>query len=150
MVNTMYDTSLIDIDSFTSAGLGVLVAGISFIYFFVAFALFALAMAGRWIIFKKAGKPGWASIIPIYSSIVEFQIVGLDPLLLLLFLIPGVNFVAVPVLTIVAAFKLAKVFKKDIGWGFGLWLLPSIFNLILAFGDSEYVGVQNIEKKNWC
>ena len=147
MLNTMYDTSLIDVDTAASAGLGAAIAGFSFIYFFIAFALCALAIAGRWIIFKKAGKPGWASIIPIYSSVVEFQIVGLNPWLLLLFIIPVVNFVAVPVLTIVAAFKLAKVFGKDTGLGFGLWLLPSIFNLVLAFGDSKYVGVESTETK---
>lgn len=142
MVNTMYDTSLIDVNLAASAGLGALIAGFSFIYFFVAFLLFALAIAGRWIIFKKAGKPGWSSIIPIYSSVVEYQIVGLSPWLLLLFIVPIANFIAIPVLTAVAAFKLAKVFGKDIAWGFGLWLLPSIFNLILAFGDSKYVGLK--------
>jgi hypothetical protein len=43
-------------------------------------------------------------------------------------------------MAIVLAFRTAKSFGKDIGWGFGLWLLPFIFNLILAFGSSEYVG----------
>ena len=33
-----------------------------------------------------------------------------------------------------------KSFGKDIGWGFGLLFLSFIFSLILAFGDSEYVG----------
>ena len=29
-----------------------------------------------WRIFAKAGKPGWAAIIPIYNILVELEIVG--------------------------------------------------------------------------
>ena len=29
-----------------------------------------------WRIFTKAGKPGWAAIIPIYNILVELEIVG--------------------------------------------------------------------------
>jgi hypothetical protein len=29
-----------------------------------------------WKVFEKAGKPGWASIIPIYNVIVMLEIVG--------------------------------------------------------------------------
>lgn len=99
-----------------------------------------LLIIANWKIFSKAGQPGWASIVPIYNMVVQFKIVGLSPWLLLLYIVPIVNYVAIIVLTAVVAFRLAKSFGKDIGWGFGLWLLPFIFNLILAFGSSEYVG----------
>ena len=33
-----------------------------------------LAVVGRWLLFRKAGKPGWHSIIPILSDFDEFAI----------------------------------------------------------------------------
>ena len=50
-----------------------------------------LVIAGLWRVFTKAGKPGWAALIPIYNLIVLLQITGKPAWWLLLFLIPGVN-----------------------------------------------------------
>ena len=36
----------------------------------------AVIIAGVWKVFVKAGKPGWASLIPIYNIVVILQIVG--------------------------------------------------------------------------
>ncbi len=61
-----------------------------------AFALVWLAVAvvmiiGWWKIFEKAGKPGWAAIVPIYNIIVLCEIVGRPAWWVVLFLIPCVN-----------------------------------------------------------
>ena len=109
-------------------------------YMIVAIIVAVIGIIANWKIFSKAGKPGWASIVPIYNTVVQFQIVGLNPWLILLFIVPFVNFIAIPVLGIMIPFRMAKSYGKDIGWGFGLLFLPFIFNLILAFGSSEYVG----------
>ncbi len=93
-----------------------------------------------WKIYSKSGQPGWASIVPIYTNVVQFKIVGLNPWLLLLYIVPFVNYITIFVLNIVVSFRLAKSFGKDIAWGFGLWLLPIVFYPILAFGSSEYAG----------
>lgn len=37
---------------------------------FVYFAILLLIIISMWKIFTKAGKPGWASIIPIYNLVV--------------------------------------------------------------------------------
>ena len=113
--------------------------------FFAAYSILILIVAvvctiANWIIFKKAGQPGWASIVPIYANVVQFKVVGLNPWLILLYLIPFVNYVAMVVFAILIAFRLAKSFGKSTGWGWGLLFLPFIFQLILAFGSSEYVG----------
>ena len=47
----------------------------------VLFTLIQLAIglavvAANWKIFSKAGKPGWAAIIPIYNLVVWLEIVG--------------------------------------------------------------------------
>jgi hypothetical protein len=50
-----------------------------------------LVIAGLWRVFTKAGKPGWAALVPIYNLIVLLQIAGKPAWWFLLFLIPGVN-----------------------------------------------------------
>lgn len=109
-------------------------------YAIVITVLAVLGIIATWKIYIKAGKPGWAAIVPIYNLVVLFQIVGLNPWLILITIIPVAGWIAGIVFAIMIPFRLAKSFDKSIGWGFGLWLLPSIFQLILAFGNSEYVG----------
>lgn len=107
-----------------------------------------LGIIAMWKIFTKAGKPGWAAIVPVYNMVVLYQIVGLNPLLLLILIgaiIPFVNFlvmIAFFVLNIISSIRLAKVFGKGTGFAVGLIFLPFIFQLILAFDKSEYVGVE--------
>lgn len=106
----------------------------------ISLILGIITIVAMWKIFKKAGKPGWASIIPIYNSVVMFQICGMNPWLLLLAIIPFVNFVTAPILAILINVNLAKKFGKGGGFAVGLIFLNFIFTLILAFGDSEYQG----------
>ena len=110
------------------------------VFFIVIAVITIISIVANWKIFSKAGEHGWACIVPIYANVVQFKVVGLSPWLLLLYLVPIVNMVVAVVFAIMVPFRLAKSFGKDLGWGFGLWLLPFIFNLILAFGSSQYVG----------
>ncbi len=134
MYSTMYADSL----ATTSMVAGIL--GFISAYMVVIIALVVLSIVATWKIYSKAGKPGWASLVPIYNLVVMFQIVGLNPWFLCIMLIPFAGGIAGIVFGIMVPFRLAKSYGKDIGWGFGLWLLPSIFQLILGFGKSEYVG----------
>ena len=97
----------------------------------IVFYLFCL-----WRIFVKAGKPGWAAIVPIYNIIVELEVVGKPWYWLLLMLVPVVNVV----LGVIVIFRLAKVFGHGTGFGFGLLFLSFIFLPILAFDSSSYLG----------
>ncbi|HXB90846.1 MAG TPA: DUF5684 domain-containing protein, partial [Puia sp.] len=81
--------------------------------------LIFLPIVVQWIIFQKAGKPGWASIIPIYSLYVLLKIVGKPGWWLLLFCIPVVNIVYL----IWTINMLSKSFGKDEGFTVGLVLL---------------------------
>jgi len=105
-----------------------------FVLPFCAFLL--LMIMGMWIIFTKAGKPGWAAIIPIYNLIVQLDIVGRPLWWILLLLIPLVNVI----LWFIVSIDLAKSFGKGIGFGIGLAFFPFIFHLILAFGSATYQG----------
>jgi uncharacterized protein DUF5684 len=100
----------------------------------IELALVVLILAGFWVLFTKAGKPGWAAIIPIYNVIVLLEIVGKPVWWVILYLIPCVNIV----IALLVAIDLAKCFGKGAGFGIGIWLLPFIFVPILAFSDARY------------
>ena len=63
------------------------------LFFFIYFAVIILVIASIWKIFTKAGKPGWASIVPIYNTIVLLEIVGKPTWWIILLLIPFVNII---------------------------------------------------------
>lgn len=105
--------------------------------------LFILAIAivmivAMWKVFVKAGKPGWASIVPIYNGYVLTEIVG-RPILWFILLIVPCTF---PIAHIVLSLDLAKSFGKDTLFGVGLILFPYIFYPLLGFGDAKYQPVQ--------
>lgn len=106
------------------------------IFTLVWLAIIAIVIVSNWKIFTKAGKPGWASIIPIYNIIVLLKITGKPLWWIVLFFIPFVNVIA----SFFLAFSLAKSFGYDIGFTLGLIFLPIIFYPILAFGDATYIG----------
>lgn len=117
-------------------------AGIGAGTYIFSLAISVLMLVSMWKIFVKAGKPGWAAIVPLYNVIVSYQIVGLNPWLLLLFLIPVVNVIAAIVLGIMYVGRLAKAFGKGTGFAVGLYFLNFIFLPILAFSDAEYKGIE--------
>jgi len=98
--------------------------------------ILVLMITSIWKIFSKAGKPGWASIVPIYNFIVLLEIVDKPWWWLLLLLIPIVNIVII----IIVYHKLSLSFGKGIGFTVGLILFGIIFLPILAFSDAKYVG----------
>lgn len=102
----------------------------------IQLAIFVLIIAGLWKVFTKAGKPGWAAIIPIYNFIVLLEIAGKPIWWILLLLIPCVNIV----IAILVWIDVAKAFGKGAGFGVGLALLGFIFIPILGFGSDRYIG----------
>jgi uncharacterized membrane protein YhaH (DUF805 family) len=120
-----------DYNSGNGGGMGV-------IGWFFYVAIIAFAIVVQWKLFVKAGKPGWASLVPIYNILVLLEIVGKPWWYLLLLLIPVVDIV----ILIMVMIALAKVFGKDGGFAVGLIFLSIIFMAILAFGDAKYLGPQ--------
>jgi hypothetical protein len=95
-------------------------------------------IASIWKVYAKAGKPGWASIVPIYNLVVLLEIAGKPLWWFLLFLIPVVNIVVAFIVYI----SLAERFGKSAGFGVGLTVLGFIFFPILGFGSAQYHGNQ--------
>ncbi len=104
----------------------------------VYLAVIALMVVSMWIIYAKAGKPGWAVLIPIYNIIVFMEIIKKPWWWLFLWMIPFVNFVFI----IWSWNLLVKKFGKSEGFTVGVILLSFIFIPILAFDGSGYEGLE--------
>ena len=101
-------------------------------------AIFILVYAGMWKLFVKAGKPGWAALIPIYNIIVMHEIIGREVWKIVLYLIPLVNIYFFITLYI----SLAKSYgKTGIGNYLALIFLSFIMIPLWGFSDeTRYVG----------
>lgn len=113
-------------------------AGVSIVYALIVLVIAILTIVALWKVFVKAGKPGWACIVPFYSQFCLFDLAWGNGWLFLLTFVPCVNFIVM----IMLYFKLAKAFGKGTGFGLGLLFLNTIFVLILGFGDAKYIGPQ--------
>ena len=103
----------------------------------ISLVLCVFVLVCMWIIFRKAGKPGWAAIVPFYNLYVLFDITWGSGMRFLLMLIPLYNII----LGIQTQIRLAKAFGKSGGFAAGLIFLPYVFIPLLAFGKETYQGV---------
>ncbi len=131
------------------------------LYTLVAFLIYwILQIVAYWSIFKKAGEPGWKSMIPIYCTYVQYKLtwktsmfwisflaaiianvlmqLGGDSLALLA--VGVVLEIAAAAIGFVALYKLSRSFGHGVGFAIGLIFLYPIFILILGFGSSQYIG----------
>jgi hypothetical protein len=112
---------------------GLIMGGVSSL---ICLAIVVVCLVSLWKIMVKAGKPGWAAIIPIYNIIVLLEVVGRPIWWLILLFVPIVNIVV----AVILALRLAKVFGQSVGFAIGMILLPFIFYPMLGFGDAKYLG----------
>ena len=126
-------------------------------------AVTLLLVIGRWCLFRKAGKPGWHSLIPFLSSYQEYDIgwkggIGLLASLLPIasgalglftnnsnwtFLVTVVLGITYIVLRLVESLKLAKAFGKGVVVGILLMLFQSLGRFILGVSKAKYQGKEN-------
>ena len=121
----------------------VFIAGFGIIAGIIALILGIIMIVSWWKIFVKAGKPGWAALIPIYNLWVLYEIVGLPGWVALLAFIPVIGAFIVFVMNIIAAVRLPEYFGKQPAFALGLIFLPIIFYPMLAFGPCEYNHAKN-------
>lgn len=123
--------------------------------------VFVLTIIGNWMMFKKAGKPGWHSIVPFLNAYDEFSlcwkgvygiifmagIIGIN--LITQFVNPGstvfsiiilVTAIILFVLHVKQSFRLAKAFGMGTKYGFFLVFFNGLAKIILGLGDAEYAG----------
>ena len=94
-------------------------------------------VVSMWVIFNKAGHPGWAAIVPFYNMWVLAEVgeksgwMGLAACFSNT--IPYVGFIISIVFSIIISIGVAKAFNRGVLFGLGLVFLPFIFYPILAF-----------------
>lgn len=96
---------------------------------------FAIWLVGWWYMFRKAGRPGYEALVPIYNVYILLRIIGRPAWWLALYLVPFVNLVV----SVIVALDLAKVFGKSPAFGIvALWLFNAVGYIILGLGDATY------------
>ena len=119
----------------TTSGLTGAIAAMGLFFWILSMALSILMIISLWKIFKKAGKPGWASIIPIYNIYIMCEIAEKEWWYVLLSFVPFANIYAM----IVLYNGMAKRFGKSGGFVAGMILLPVVFFPMLAFGKDAAI-----------
>jgi len=117
---------------------GGLFAGIGVGAMIFYLAIIVLYIAGFWKMFEKAGKPGWAAIVPVYNMIIIAEIVG-KPIWW------GIVAALVPCVNIVFSIWLLNLLMKSFGKEVPLWTVLTVFFgfvtiPVIGFGDAKYIG----------
>ena len=114
-------------------------AGVIIVYI----AIMVFMIVSLWIVFKKAGQPGWAAIIPIFNFLVILRVAGKPwwwVFSILLMIIPIAGPILFLVVWILICNRISKNFGQSTGFTVGLVLLSVVFIPILAFGDYKWSG----------
>lgn len=117
----------------------------SFIYtsFGIVLLITIASVVGGWKINQKAGRPGWAALIPFYGSYVLADVAWDEGWMFLLDLVPGSSVIY----KIMTAIKLVKSFGytggKKVLYILGCIFFPFILFPIIGFDGSAYEGTDD-------
>lgn len=117
----------------------------------VCLVILAIVTIAEWRIFKKAGQPGWAALIPFYNDYINYKIFWGNGFLFLFSLVLSV-LCRLPVIGVVAViidvifygttqYKKSEAFGHGIPFAVGLFICPMVFEMVLAFGKDRYLGI---------
>lgn len=114
----------------------------------ILFIIFLLKIVGEWLMFKKAGREGWAALIPIYNEYILCKIVGVNPwwiaVIYLISFVPLIGGIVAPIASLyfyaILYVSTARSYGKSDTFAIGLWFLTPIFMLVLGCDSSEYIG----------
>ncbi len=134
-------------------------------YLVIGAVWLVLQIVAWWRIFTKAGEKGWKSLIPFYSTYIQFKISWDTVYFWILLLLPlatglmgaigtaigGVLGVVIALIVLVASlvatiisvtltYRLSQAFGHGVGFALGLLFLQPIFALILGLGGDQYLG----------
>ena len=125
-----------------------ILGGLGIILILLIISFIVISIVASWKLFKKAGKNGWESIIPFYSTWILNDIAGLNWWWFILLILDvnfsfendGITFVF-SVCSFIATFNcyynIAKRFGKDKSTCVLAGIFPVIFLMIFAFSKKE-------------
>jgi hypothetical protein len=111
-------------------------AAMTLLWMIIWLPLAILEIAGMWKVFTKAGRPGWAAIVPVYNNLQLIWTTGRPWWWILLMLIPIVNIVVIAMIL----HDISKSFGRGVGMTLLLFFLPFIGFPMLGFGSATYNG----------
>jgi hypothetical protein len=102
-----------------------------------------ILVVSMWVIFERAGEPGWAALVPVYNGMVLCRICGYSEVFVILGFIPIGNLI----FAICISVALAEAFRRSGWFALGLLLLPFVFYPLLAFTSppGSYAGKKKTE-----
>ncbi len=114
-------------------------AGIMVVVYLLTLLLFTLpSLITTWRLYKKAGKAGWAAIVPIYNAVVQLQIAKMPTWYILLLFVPVANLVIV----VMALVNFAKQYNRKLGFWLAYIFLPIV--AVFLVGKTEYTGGETV------
>lgn len=128
---------------------GILIATL-IILFIILIAMIVPTIIGLWKVYKKANKPGWAVLVPIYADYVFLKTVKmkwyhlliLEPLMIMSFIendiIMIIGTIGIYVYQFIMNIKLSKSFGKSTRFGVFTTFFPFIGYMILGYGNATY------------
>lgn len=104
----------------------------------VVLAFLALVqIISLWVVFNKAGQPGWAAIVPFYNMWVLAEVADkpgwMGLVACFVGTVPYVGFILSLVFSVIISIGVAKTFNRSFLFGLGLAFIPFIFYPVLAF-----------------
>lgn len=109
-------------------------SGLLNLFLQVCLLFWLITLEAQWKIFKKAGRQGCESLIPIYNTVIFIKICGKPGWWFWLLLIPLVNII----FAVMIYHGLSKAFGKTEGFTAGLIFLPFVFFPILGLSRLKY------------
>lgn len=128
----------------------MIILGFLVILLFLSIVYVVAIFLGLWKIFEKINEEGWKSLVPYYNISILCKATGVS--LYWIYIIMGavimlLNSKLIIISLIILAYfsyvlysSLANSFGKDKSFTIGLFLLPPLFLIFLAYGDSTYIG----------
>ncbi len=113
---------------------GSAVGGFIVFWYFVALVIGVISIVSLWRLYKMAGHPGWASLVPFYNNYVMFDIVYGKGVYFLGLLIPVVG----QLWALYTLFKFAKCYNKSDAFAVGLIFFSPVFLPMMAFSGNTY------------
>lgn len=112
----------------SGTNIAMFIVGLVFMLAMIAVAI--LLIVAMWKLFQKAGKPGWAAIVPFYNTYVMLEIAR-RPVwwFAVILLVPIVG----TVLSLIAVVDFVKAYGKSTGYGILSLFFPFITFPIMAF-----------------
>lgn len=110
----------------------------------ISFVWSVAQVVGLWMMFQKAGEPGWTAIIPFYNEYKLCEKTMGNPwywLRLFVFIVPIVGWIAGFYFMFQIGKAIARSYGQPESWAWGYTFLAPIFYCITGFGQYNYYGV---------